>query len=100
MREGYLGKKRKAYTSIFSVASVINKLISNFYINKYCTLFVIYKGWNRFRSAIRAAFNKKKFFNLRIKYTKYVVKIPHNGCRAPKQRNRSRMQKYFVKRKY
>lgn len=100
IREGYIGKKRNAYISIFGVASVINKLISNFYIQKYCSICIIYKGWNRFRSAIRAAFNKKTFFNLRIKYIKYAIKIPHNGCRVPKQRNRSRMQKYFVKKKY
>jgi hypothetical protein len=62
VREGYIGKKRKAYTSIFSVASLINKLISNFYIKKYCNVCIIYKGWSRFRSAIGAAFNKKKIF--------------------------------------
>jgi hypothetical protein len=44
MRQGYLGKKRKSYTSIFSVALVINKLISNFYINKWCNICIIYKG--------------------------------------------------------
>jgi hypothetical protein len=44
VRQGYLGKKRKAYTSIFSVALAINKLISNFYINKYCSICITYKG--------------------------------------------------------
>ena len=97
VREGYIGRKRVAYTSIFSVASLVNKLMSNFFINKYCDVCIIYKGWSRFRSAIQAAFNKKKRFNLNIKYIKYVIKVPHNGCRPPKKRNRSRMQKYFVK---
>ena len=44
MREGYIGKKCVSYTSIFSVASIINKLLSNFYINKYCDIFIVYKG--------------------------------------------------------
>lgn len=44
LREGYLGKKRKAYISMFSIASVIHKLISNFYINEYCNIHIIYKG--------------------------------------------------------
>jgi hypothetical protein len=43
-REGYVGRKRVAYTSIFSVASLIKKVISSFYANKYCDICIVYKG--------------------------------------------------------
>lgn len=96
-REGYVGRKKAAYTSLFGVTSLVKKIISNFYINKYCDLCIVYKGWSRYRAAIQAAFNKKKLYNLNIKFIKYIVKIPHNGCRPPKQRNRLKRQKYFPK---
>ena len=32
---------------------------------------------------------------LPISYIKYLVKIPHNGCRSPKKRNRKKSKRFF-----
>jgi len=63
-------------------------------------LSVIYKGWSRFRVAVKKALNLKEDVNpLRIHYIKYLVKIPHNGCRPPKKRTRKKSKRYFKRKK-
>jgi ribosomal protein S11 len=71
-------------------------MILDFFIIKKSNLIVIYKGWSRFRFAIKNALNiKGDNIILPINYIKYLVKIPHNGCRPPKKRNRKKSKRFF-----
>jgi ribosomal protein S11 len=102
-KEGYVGRKRTQYNSIFSVMRLVRKVIVNYFIVKDSTLSIIYKGWSRFRFAIKKSLNISGDSTvLPINYVKYSVKIPHNGCRAPKKRNRKKSKRFFkfIKKNY
>jgi ribosomal protein S11 len=102
-KEGYVGRKRTQYNSIFSVMRLVRKVIVNYFIIKDSTLAIIYKGWSRFRFAIKKSLNISGDSTiLPINYIKYLVKIPHNGCRAPKKRNRKKSKRFFkyIKKNY
>jgi hypothetical protein len=43
-KEGYIGRKRTQYNSIFSVMRVVRKVIVNYFIRGDSTLTIIYKG--------------------------------------------------------
>jgi hypothetical protein len=43
-KEGYVGRKRTQYNSIFSVTRLVRKMILDFFIIKKSNLIVIYKG--------------------------------------------------------
>jgi ribosomal protein S11 len=78
-------------------------VIANHFSIKDSTLAVIYKGWSRFRFAIKKSLNISGDSTiLPIDYIKYLVKIPHNGCRAPKKRNRKKCKRFFkyIKKNY
>jgi len=83
-RQGYSGRRRMEYSSVFSSARVV-KTILNKYTKKIA---LIYSGWHRFRAAVSSALETADGYAISILYIKYKIKIPHNGCRLSKKRGR------------
>ena len=96
-REGFLGRRRTEYTSIFSTSRSIKQKFKPF---KLDSIALIYKGWSRFRAAIKKSLRFKDTNKLPLIYIKYVVKIPHNGCRPRKVKRKKRKRKIWLKKKH
>lgn len=96
-REGFLGRRRSAYTSIFSTSRIVKQKIK---LLKLSSIAVVYKGWSRFRVAIKKSLRYRDRFKVPISYIRYVIKIPHNGCRPRKTKRKKRKRKLFLKRRF
>ena len=96
-REGFLGRRRSAYTSIFSTSRIVKQRIK---LLKLSSIAVVYKGWSRFRVAIKKSLRYRDRFKVPISYIRYVIKIPHNGCRPRKTKRKKRKRKLFLKRRF
>ena len=93
-KEGYLGRRRKEYVSIFTVAKQIKPLIYKYKLNKISLLF---SGWSRFKWAVKKALRYRDGYRPSLNYVKFSVKVPHNGCRSPKLRRKKRNRRRFFK---
>jgi ribosomal protein S11 len=93
-KEGYLGRRRKEYVSIFTVAKQIKPLIYKYKLNKISLLF---SGWSRFKWAVKKALRYRDGYRPSLNYVKFLVKVPHNGCRSPKLRRKKRSRRRFFK---
>ena len=95
-RLGFLGRKRREYTSIWSAVRTIRQYIRRY---KFQRIAVIYKGWNRFRIAIKNSLKYWDRYRLPLTYVKFVIKIPHNGCRPKKKKRKKRKKLLWLKKK-
>jgi ribosomal protein S11 len=93
---GFSGRRRKEYASIYSATTTIKQLLRKYKIKR---LAVVYKGWNRFRLAVRKALRRRDTFRIPIVYVKFSIKVPHNGCRINKRKRKKRKKKVWLKRK-
>ena len=107
-REGFFGRRRKAFLSLQTTLNIINKSI---YELNTSVLDVILLGWSRFKYLIKKTLKKKpnkikKKKNKKPKVirfkTEVKLKIPHNGCRLHKSKNRRRLRwkRFFKKKNY
>lgn len=90
-REGYTGRRQLEYTSVESTALIIKSVLENLKITR---IGLYYNGWHRFRYAIRKVLDNNLKYYLKIKFIKYRLKIPHNGCRLRRLKNQNR--KWFI----
>jgi len=87
-RLGFLGRKRREYLSIWSAIRSIKKIVRVNY--KIRRLALVYKGWNRFRIAIKNSLRHWDQYKVPLLYIKFIIKIPHNGCRPKKKKKKKR----------
>ena len=93
---GFLGRRRREYLSIYSAVRLVKQNLRKYKIQK---LAIIYKGWNRFRIAVKNALKCRDRFRVPILYVKFAIKIPHNGCRLNKKKRKKRKKRVWLKKK-
>lgn len=101
-REGFYGRRRKTFTSLLTAMRSIKKSLRFLKIIK---LDLIIIGWSKYRYAIRKALkdnltwlSENNLKSINYNYIIYKLKIPHNGCRLSKAKNRKRLKwKRFFK---
>lgn len=95
-KQGFLGRRRQEYLSIWSTVQMIKQKIKRF---KLQTLALVYTGWNRFRVAIKNSLRSWDLYKVPLCYARFVVKIPHNGCRVKKKKEKKRKKKIWLRRR-
>ena len=93
-KEGFLGRRRQQYVSVYDTVRVIKKIMRKFKISYIC---LIYNGWNRFKVAVKNSFKSKYYHKVKIVYIKFLYSLPHNGCRATKRRRKKRKKRRWLK---
>lgn len=102
-QEGYKGRMSKKYHSIMMVTRSLKNTLRSLRITSFDLIII---GWSRFRHAIKKAFKdnwvwlkKNKYKRFQKDFTYYNLKIPHNGCRSDKRKNKRRIKwkKFFSK---
>jgi ribosomal protein S11 len=87
---GYRGRRRYEYLSFFSCIRIVKARLKRYNMGR---VMIVYRGWHRFRVAIRNAFYKRGRFRVKVLFVKYSIKIPHNGCRFRKKKRKKRKKK-------
>jgi ribosomal protein S11 len=95
-KEGFFGRRRQQYVSIYDTIRFIKRLMRKVEIN---TIGLIYNGWNRFKVAIRNALRSKYYFKIKVRYIRFLYNLPHNGCRETKRRRKKRNKKRWLRKK-
>jgi ribosomal protein S11 len=91
-RQGYKGRRLVEYSSIYSTSRLVRNIIKRYKKKK---LAIFYNGWHRFRFAVVKALEASEGYPLKIKYLRYLVRIPHNGCRLIKKTARKYVSKWY-----
>lgn len=88
-RLGFLGKARIQKISIITTILVLLKKIK---MENKLYFSLLYSGLNKYKFILQKLL-KTNFLFLKILYSKYLFKIPHNGTRLSLKKNRKKQKR-------